>query len=90
MTRVLLISDYMTQEAAAGFQKKKKKKKKRHKYIHISYAWASGPAGFELSSGWRAFTTMVMFGRKSASYWTHNAATAASWRTILPENKYLN
>jgi len=31
------------------------------------------------SRGWRAFTTMLMFGRKSASYCTHNAATAANY-----------
>lgn len=29
------------------------------------------------NSGWRALTTMLMFGRKSASYCTHKAATAA-------------
>jgi hypothetical protein len=31
------------------------------------------------SRGWSAFTTILMFGRKSASYWTHNAATAANY-----------
>jgi hypothetical protein len=42
---------------------------------------AGGPAGFALRRGWIAFTTMVMFGRKSDSYWTHSAATAANWKT---------
>jgi len=42
-------------------------------------ALESGPAGFALRSGWRAFTTIVMFGRKSASYCTHSAATAANY-----------
>lgn len=36
-----------------------------------------GPAGFEFISGCKAFTTIVMFGLKSASYCTHSAATAA-------------
>lgn len=40
---------------------------------------ASGPVGFELRSGCSALQTMVMFGRKSASYCTHSAATAANW-----------
>lgn len=44
--------------------------------IHF-YAWDSGPAGFEFKSGCKALTTIVIFGRKSASYWTQSAATAA-------------
>jgi hypothetical protein len=36
----------------------------------------AGP-GRAFSRGWRALTTMLMFGRKSASYCTHKAATAA-------------
>jgi len=36
----------------------------------------AGP-GRAFNRGWRALTTMLMFGRKSASYCTHKAATAA-------------
>lgn len=36
----------------------------------------AGP-GLAFNRGWRALTTMLMFGRKSASYCTHKAATAA-------------
>ena len=53
--------------------------KYRRLSLYICYALESGPAGFGLRSGWRAFTTMVMFGLKSASYWTQSAATAAIW-----------
>lgn len=31
---------------------------------------------------WRALTTMLMFGRKSASYCTHKAATAANCNKV--------
>ena len=45
----------------------------------LYHACESAAAGFTLRRGWRALTTIVMFGRKSASYWTQSAATAASW-----------
>jgi len=38
---------------------------------------APAPALGLFDRGWSALTTMLMFGRKSASYCTHNAATAA-------------
>ena len=38
---------------------------------------AVGAGAGAFNSGWRALTTMLMFGRNSASYCTHNAATAA-------------
>lgn len=37
----------------------------------------SEAAGFEFKRGCNAFTTIVILGRNSASYWTHSAATAA-------------
>lgn len=48
--------------------------------MYTIYAWESEPAGFELRSGCRALTTIVIFGLKSASYWTQSAATAAIWK----------
>ena len=41
----------------------------------------------DLKSGWRAFTTMLMFGLNSDSYCTHKAATAASCG--LPSHKQI-
>lgn len=52
------------------------------------YAWDSWPAGFEFRSGCRALTTIVMFGRKSASYWTQSAATAPIWNQMQEETIY--
>jgi hypothetical protein len=37
--------------------------------------------GRAFNSGWRALTTMLMFGRKSDSYCTHKAATAAIYKS---------
>jgi hypothetical protein len=42
------------------------------------FAQVSGAGVGGFRSGWRALTTMLIFGRNSASYCTHNAATAAS------------
>ena len=44
-----------------------------------NYMLGASPAGpgRAFNRGWRALTTMLMFGRKSASYCTHKAATAA-------------
>lgn len=54
--------------------------KNPHHEMRSQYqALESGPACFALRSGWRALTTMVMFGLKSASYWTQSAATAANY-----------
>lgn len=47
--------------------------------VYVSGAGSGvGAGGFCVRSGWSAFTTMVMLGRNSDSYCTHNAATAAS------------
>ena len=40
--------------------------------------------------GWSALTTMLMFGRKSASYCTHNAATAAICTRMQCISQYSN
>lgn len=48
-------------------------RRKTGSFLQVSGAGAGG-----FNSGWRAFTTMLIFGRNSASYCTHNAATAAS------------
>ena len=48
----------------------------RERQNHQLCASPAGP-GRACNSGWRALTTMLMFGRKSASYCTHKAATAA-------------
>ena len=45
-------------------------------WIHIFGASVGGPER-ACNKGWRALTTMLMFGLKSASYCTHKAATAA-------------
>jgi len=44
-----------------------------------NYMLGASPAGPSraFNRGWRALTTMLIFGRKSASYCTHKAATAA-------------
>ena len=54
----------------------------RHKWWTEDYDPECPPGLLDaraFSRGWRAFTTMLMFGRKSASYCTHNAATAANY-----------
>jgi len=50
--------------------------------IVLALGFCSEPAGLELRSGWRALTTIVMFGLKSASYCTQSAATAANYIII--------
>ena len=54
----------------------------RHKWWTEDYDPECPPGLLDaraFSRGWRAFATMLMFGRKSASYCTHNAATAANY-----------
>lgn len=55
---------------------KPKRKGRGGKRPHELVGSPPGP-GRALSRGWRAFTTMPIFGLKSASYWRHKAATAA-------------
>lgn len=50
--------------------------RERDREIHVLGVSPAGPC-LAFNSGWRALTTMLMFGRKSASYCTHKAATAA-------------
>ena len=44
----------------------------------VYLATSDSPPGRAFTRGCRALTTIVMLGLKSASYWTHSAATAAS------------
>nr|GMD68857.1 hypothetical protein Iba_chr12dCG13280 [Ipomoea batatas]GMD70872.1 hypothetical protein Iba_chr12eCG10530 [Ipomoea batatas] len=51
---------------------------------HVCPAPTSPPIpGRVFRRGWSAFTTMPMFGLKSASYCTHKAATAANFATAF-------
>lgn len=55
------------------------------KDVGISFYHACASAAGLLAAfrrGCSALTTIVMLGLKSASYWTHNAATAAIWSTL--------
>lgn len=52
------------------------------------HVWPLSPVGPErvFNRGWSAFTTMLIFGRKSASYCTHKAATAAICIQHIPNS----
>ena len=48
---------------------------KNHKEEDQACLWGAVAVPEDLNSGWRACTTMLMFGLNSASYFTHNAAS---------------
>lgn len=59
---------------------------RKMKDIHI-FGFSLGAPDLAVRSGCKAFTTMLMFGRKSASYCTHRAATAASCFEMTQKKK---
>lgn len=57
-------------------KREREERRKLERENHVLGVSPAGP-GRAFKRGCRALTTMLMFGRKSASYCTHKAATAA-------------